>query len=170
MQAHRLKASFTGKSDALISGQANRVRIFEFLNLCDLTHCSLDHTEFQAPFIPSTVAHLPPIQSGSRVTFRGVLLVLAITHLSDKGVKYLDSDFKERVMSSTLNGIKSARKYSQHNLKTIFKLKAEQKQLPKAEQFEVRVLIQGYMNATASFMRCKSSHLLSCNLSSCIYS
>jgi hypothetical protein len=170
MQTHKPEASSIGKLDALISGQANRVCISTFLNLCDLTHHSLDHTEFEAPFIPSTVAHLPPIPSGSRVVFRGVLLVLSITHLTDKGAKFLDSDFKERITSSTLNGVKFAKKYSSYNLKSIFKLKAEQKKLPKAEQLEVRVLIQGHMNATASFMRCKLSHLFNCNLNSCIYS
>lgn len=72
------------------------------------------------------------------------------------GIEYLNSDFKERVMRSTLNGIKYARKYSSFDMKSIFESKAQQKQLPKAEQYEVRVLIQGYMNSRASFMRCQS--------------
>lgn len=123
----------------------------------DLRRRSFDRTEFKEPFVPSSVTHLAPIQSGSRVLFRGVLSVQAVTHLSDEGVEYLNGDFKERVMRSTLNGIPSARKYSSFNMKSIFELKAGQKRQPKAEQYEVRVLIQGYMNSTASFMRCKSS-------------
>ena len=63
-------------------------------------------------------------------------------------------------MRSTLNGIKYARKYSSFDMKSIFESKAEQKLLPKAEQYEVRVLIQGYMCSMASFMRCQSSTLI----------
>ncbi|KAF8274089.1 hypothetical protein EI94DRAFT_985381 [Lactarius quietus] len=112
----------------------------------------LDRTEFDERFVPSNAAHLPPIQSGFPVMFRGVLPILAVTHLSDKGIEYLDSDFKERVVRSTLNGIFSARKYSSFDMKSIFGLKGK-KQPAKAEQYEVRVLIQGYMGSRASFMR-----------------
>lgn len=121
---------------------------------------SFDRTEFKKPFVPSNVTHLAPIQIGTRVLFRGVLSVQAVTHLSDKGVEYLNGDFKERVMRSALNGIASAKKYSSFNMESIFELKAEQKRQSKAVQYEVRVLIQGYVHATASFMRCKSSALI----------
>ncbi|KAI9460587.1 hypothetical protein BJY52DRAFT_1262507 [Lactarius psammicola] len=112
-----------------------------------------DRTEFEEPFVPSNATHLPPIGSGSRVLFRGVVSIQALTHLSGKGVQYLNRDFKERVVGSVLNGIMYTRKYSSFNLESIFGLKAKQKQLPKAEQYEVKVLIQGFMRSTASFMR-----------------
>jgi hypothetical protein len=131
------------------------VRISVFPDLRALRRRSFDRTEFQEPFVPSNATHLPPIQSGSQVLFRGVLSILALTHLSDKGVQYLNRDFKERVVG--LDGIRAARKYSTFNMKSIFELKAEQKQLPKAEQFKVKVLIQGFMSSAASFMRCKLS-------------
>ena len=94
--------------------------------------------------------HLP---SGSRVMFRGVLSILALAHLSQTGIQYLDRDFKERVMGSILNGISAAKKYSNLKVKSIFELKAE----PNTKQYEVKVLIQGFMGSAASYMRCKSS-------------
>lgn len=112
-----------------------------------------DRTEFEEPFVPSNAAHLPPIQSGSRVLFRGVLSILALTHLTEKGIQYLDRDFKERITGSVMNGIWSAKKYSSSTMESIFELKTKQKQLPKAERYQVKVLIQGSMRSTASFMR-----------------
>lgn len=132
-------------------------RLRAFLYSRALRRRSFDRTEFEEPFVPSNATHLPPIEYGSRVLFRGVVSILALTHLSGKGIQYLNRDFKERVVGSGFNGIVSARKYSSSNLESIFGLKAKQKQLPKAEQYEVRVLIQGFMRSTASFMRCQSS-------------
>ncbi|KAH9044480.1 hypothetical protein EDB85DRAFT_1909713 [Lactarius pseudohatsudake] len=115
-----------------------------------------DRTEFEDPFVPLNATHLPPIESGSRVLFRGVVSIPALTHLSSNGIQYLNHDFKERVVGSVLNGIVRARKYSSFNLESVFGLKARQKKLPDAEQYQVRVLIQGFMRSTASFMRCQS--------------
>jgi hypothetical protein len=147
-----LMLSYNGKPTGCVSA---------FLSeFSDLTRRSFDRTEFKPPFVPSNVTYLAPIRTGTRVLFRGVLSVHTFTHLSEKGVEYLNGDFKERVTRTTLNGIPSAKKYLSFNMGSIFKLKAEQKQQPKAEQYDVRVLIQGYMHATASFMRCKSSTLI----------
>jgi hypothetical protein len=117
---------------------------------------SFDHTEFAGDSTPSNVAHLPPVPSGSRVYFRGVLSVHALSHLSQKGLYYLDHDFKERVTRSTLNGVQYVRKYNSLDLETVFAWKAKQKDVPEAERYNIRVLIQGYMHTTASFMRCES--------------
>ncbi|KAH8997293.1 hypothetical protein EDB92DRAFT_1941926 [Lactarius akahatsu] len=112
-----------------------------------------DRTEFEDPFVPLNATYLPPIESGSRVLFRGVVSIPAVTHLSSTGIQYLNRDFKERVVGSVLNGIVRARKYSSFSLESVFGLKAKQKKLPDAEQYQVRVLIQGFMRSTASFMR-----------------
>lgn len=120
------------------------------------TRHSFDHTEFAGDSTPSNVAHLPPVPSGSRVYFRGVLSVHAPSHLSQKGLYYLDHDFKERVTRSALNGVQYVRKYTSLDLEAVFALKAKQKDVPEAERYNIRVLIQGYMHTTASFMRCKS--------------
>ncbi|KAI9444800.1 hypothetical protein H4582DRAFT_2179797 [Lactarius indigo] len=112
-----------------------------------------DRTEFKEPLVPSNASHLPPIESGSRVLFRGVVSIPAITHLSSEGLQDLNRDFKERVVGSVLNGVRLARKYSSFNLESVFGLKAKQKRQPKAEQYEIRVLILGFVRSTASFMR-----------------
>jgi len=124
--------------------------------LLTLARHSFDHTEFDGDSTPSNVAHLPPIPSGSRVYLRGVLSVHAPSHLSQKGLRYLDHDLKERVTRSALNGVQYVRKYTSLDLETVFAWKAKQKDVPEAERYNIRVLIQGYMHTTASFMRCKS--------------
>ncbi|KAI9512594.1 hypothetical protein F5148DRAFT_1162695 [Russula earlei] len=91
-----------------------------------------DRTEFDSDSTPLNVAHLPPIPPGSRVLFRGVLSVHALSHLSDKGLSYLNNDFQQRITRSAVNG---------------------QKDVPEAEKYNIRVLVQGYMHLTASFMR-----------------
>jgi len=88
--------------------------------------------------------------------FRGVLSLQALVHLSEEGQKYIDNDFKERVMRSALNGVLGARRHSNTDLEAIFAWKAKQKNIPEAEKYDVKLLIQGYMHSTASFMRCKS--------------
>jgi hypothetical protein len=122
-----------------------------------LSHnCSFDRTEFEGHLTPSTVAHLPPIPSGSPVLFRGILSLQALVHLSEEGQKYLNHDFKERAMRSAVNGVLGARKHSHTELEAIFALKAKQKNAPEAEKYNIKLLIQGYMHSTASFMRCMS--------------
>ncbi|KAI0003682.1 hypothetical protein BJV74DRAFT_479086 [Russula compacta] len=112
-----------------------------------------DRTEFDGDSAPSNVAHLAPIQSGSRVLFRGVLSVHTLAHLSEKGVQYLNHDFKERATNSALNGVYIARRYASMDLESIFASNAKQKDILGAKKYHVRVLIQGYMHSTASFMR-----------------
>jgi len=121
-----------------------------------LAQHSFDRTDFDGDSTPSNVAHLPPIPSGSRVYFRGVLSVHTLSHLSQKGLCYLNHDFKERVTRSTLNGVQYVRKYNSLDLETVFAWKVKQKNVPEAERYNICVLIQGYMHTTASFMRCKS--------------
>jgi len=119
--------------------------------------CSFDRTEFEGDATPSNVAHLPPITSGSRVFFRGVLSIHGLAHLSKKGQEFLDNDFKERVTRSALNGVQYARKLASLDLEAIFARKAKrQMDVPEAERYNVCVLIQGYMHSAASFMRCES--------------
>jgi hypothetical protein len=120
------------------------------------TKRSFDRTEFDDDSAPSNVARLAPIQSGSRVLFRGVLSVHALAHLSEKGVQYLNHDFKERATNSALNGVYSARKHASMDLESIFASNAKQKDILGAKKSKIRVLIQGYMHSTASFMRCES--------------
>src|SRR5258708_3260085 len=115
---------------------------------------SLDRTEFDGHLTPSNVTHLPPIPSGSPVLFRGVLSLYALAHLSEEGQNYLNHDFKERVTRSAMNGVLGARKHTNTDMDAIFALKAKQKNAPGAEKYSIKVLIQGYMHSTASFMRC----------------
>jgi hypothetical protein len=115
---------------------------------------SFDHTEFDGALRPSSVIQLEPIPSGSRVLFRGVLSLLAITHLSEEGLKYLNHDFKERITRSAMNGVLAIKRHTSLDLEGIFTLRAKQKDIPDAEKYTVSVLIQGYMHSTASFMRC----------------
>lgn len=153
MQAHELKASAARKSDAFVRRQANGVRVSTFLDeFSYLRRRSLDRTEFTQASVPLSVTNLAPIPSGSRVMFRGVLLIQAVTHLSDKGVEYLTDSFRERVTRSIVNTVSSAKKYSLFSIADIFKLK-------KPEHYQVKILIQGFMSSKASFMRCKSSTL-----------
>lgn len=112
-----------------------------------------DRTEFEGHLTPSTVAHLPPIPSGSPVLFRGILSLQALVHLTEEGQKYFNHDFKERVMRSAMNGVLGARRHSNTNLEAIFARKAKQKHVPEAEKYDIKLLIQGYMHSTASFMR-----------------
>jgi hypothetical protein len=89
--------------------------------------------------------------------FRGVLSIHSLAHLSEKGQEFVNNDFKERVMRSALNGVQSARKLASLDLEAIFVQKAKrQTDVPEAERYNVRVLIQGFMRSTASFMRCES--------------
>ncbi len=117
---------------------------------------SFDRTEFEGNLTPSNAAHLPPIPSGSPVLFRGVLSLHALAHLSEEGQKHLKHDFKERVTRSAVNGVLGPRKHTNTNLEVIFALKAKQRNVPEAEKYNIRVLIQGHMHSTASFMRCTS--------------
>ena len=105
---------------------------------------------------PSIAAHMPPIPSGSPVLFRGILLLHALAYLSEEGQSYLDDDFKDRVLQSVMNGVQGMKKHSSTDMETIFALKAKQKYSPEDEKYNVKVLIQGYMHSTASFLRCKS--------------
>jgi hypothetical protein len=105
---------------------------------------------------PSNVAHLPPIPSGSPVLFRGILSLHTLAHLSEEGQKSLNHAFKERVMRSAMNGVLGAKKHTNTGMEAIFALKAKQKNAPEAETYSVKLLIQGYMHSTASFMRCMS--------------
>jgi hypothetical protein len=105
---------------------------------------------------PFTVAHLPPIPSGSPVLFRGILSLQALSHLSEEGKNHLSHDFKERAMRSTINGVVGAKKHTNTDMAAIFTLKAKQKNAPEAEKYDIKLLIQGYMHSTASFMRCMS--------------
>jgi hypothetical protein len=100
--------------------------------------------------------HLPPIPSGSSVLFRGILSLQTLVHLSEEGQRYLNHDFKERVMRSAMNGVLGARRHSNTDMEAIFGLKAKQKNAPEAEKYDIKLLIQGYMHSTASFMRCMS--------------
>lgn len=100
--------------------------------------------------------HLAPIQNGSPVLFRGVLSILALGHLSERGIQYLSHDFQERVTRSTMNGVQSTRQYQSFDLEALFALKSKQKDVPEAEQLKIKVIIQGYMHSMASFMRCES--------------
>jgi hypothetical protein len=100
--------------------------------------------------------HMAPVQSGSLVLFRGVLSVLALSHLSERGIHYLSCDFQERVTRSALNGVQYVRPFMSLGLEALFALKAKQKDVPEAKQFKIKVIIQGHMHSMASFMRCKS--------------
>jgi hypothetical protein len=117
---------------------------------------SFDHTEFEGYLTPSNVAHLPPISSGSPVLFRGTLPLHVLAHLSEEGQNFLNHALKERVIRSAMNGVLGARRHTSTNIETIFALKAKQKNIPEAEKYYIKVLIQGYMHSTASFMRCMS--------------
>jgi hypothetical protein len=55
-----------------------------------------------------------------------------------------------------MNGVLGARRHTSTNMEAIFALKAKQKNAPEAEKYNIKVLIQGYMHSTASFMRCMS--------------
>lgn len=105
---------------------------------------------------PSNVAHLPPISSGSLVLFRGILSLQTFSQLSEEGKAHLDEDFKERAMRSAINGVLGAKKHANLDMVAIFALKSKQKNTPEAEKYNIRLLIQGYMHSTASFMRCMS--------------
>jgi hypothetical protein len=74
-----------------------------------LTHKhSFDRTEFDGDYTPVNVSHLAPIPSGSRVLFRGTLLINSLSHLSEKGLQYLNHDFRMRIKRSAMNGVLSA--------------------------------------------------------------
>jgi len=92
-----------------------------------------------------------------------VLSVHLLAHLSNKGQDYLNSDLQERVTKSVLNGVQLARKYTTLDVETIFAWKAKQKDVPKSERYNIRILIQGYMHLTVSFMRCKFQVLIWCD-------
>ena len=92
--------------------------------------------------------------SGARVLFRAVLSI-ELAHLSENGLRYISNDLQQRVTRSVLNGVQLARRYTSLDVESIFAWKAKQKDVPKSERYNVRVLIQGYMHSTASFMRCK---------------
>jgi hypothetical protein len=93
--------------------------------------------------------------------FRGILSLQALVHLSEEGQKYFNHDFKERAMRSAMNGVLGTKKHCNTDLETIFALKAKQKNAPEAEKYDIKLLIQGYMHSTASFMRCMSVILFS---------
>lgn len=59
-------------------------------------------------------------------------------------------------MGSVSNGVRDAKKYLGFDMKSILELNADRKQPPKAKHYEVKVLIQGFMDLMASFMRCQS--------------
>jgi hypothetical protein len=98
--------------------------------------------------------HLEPIQSGSPVLFRGVLSILTLSHLSKKGIQYINHAFQNRITESDLG--KRAKQYRSLDVEALFALKAEQKGVPEVERFKIDVIIQGIIHSTASFMRCKS--------------
>lgn len=60
-------------------------------------------------------------------------------------------------MLSIMNGAQGANRHTNTSMEAIFALKAKQKDAPEAEKYSVKLLIQGYMHSTASFMRCMSS-------------
>jgi hypothetical protein len=102
--------------------------------------------------------HLAPIQSGSPVLFRGVLSILNLSHLSEKGIQYINHALQERITGSYL-GVPLAKSHSRHrslDVEALFALKAEQRGVPEVEKLKIDVIIQGIMHSTASFMRCKS--------------
>src|SRR6266481_5867329 len=106
-----------------------------------LTHnCSFDRTEFEGNSTPVTVAHLPPIPSGSPVLFRGILSLEALSHLSEEGQKHLSHDFQERAMQSAINGVLGAKKHSNTDMAAIFTLKAKQKDVPETEKYNIKLL------------------------------
>jgi hypothetical protein len=55
-----------------------------------------------------------------------------------------------------MNGTLGARRLSNTDIEAIFALKAKQKNAPEDEKYDIKLLIQGYMHSTASFMRCMS--------------
>jgi hypothetical protein len=157
VQIRALEASAPRGVPIGLQQRANWVRITGSPKRAAFSHkCSFDRTEFDGDLTPSNVTHLPPILSGAHVLFRAVLSVHLFSHLSEKGRQYLNQDIQERVTRSVLNGVQFARKYTSLDVETIFAWKAKQKDVPKSERYNIRVLIQGYMDSTASFMRCKS--------------
>jgi hypothetical protein len=88
--------------------------------------------------------------------FRGILSLQALAHLSEEGQKCLNHAFKERAMQSAINGVLGAKKHTNTDIEAIFTLKAKQKNAPEAEKYNIKLLVQGYMHSTASFMRCMS--------------
>jgi hypothetical protein len=90
--------------------------------------------------------------------FRGTLSLFAFAHLSEEGIKYLNHDLKERITLSAMNGVLAIKRHTglSLDLEAVFTLRGKQKNIPEVEKYNVRVLIQGYMHSTASFLRCKS--------------
>ncbi|KAI0296196.1 hypothetical protein BC826DRAFT_246526 [Russula brevipes] len=112
-----------------------------------------DRTEFDGDYTPVNVKHLAPIPSGSRVLFRGTLLIHSLSHLSEKGLQYLNHDFRMRIKRSAMNGVLSAGKYASLDVESIFSLRAKQKNNSEDQKHGIHVLVQGYMHSTASFLR-----------------
>jgi len=55
-------------------------------------------------------------------------------------------------MQSALNGVLGAKRHSNTDVEAIFAQKAKQKNVTEAEKYNVKLLIQGYIHSTASFM------------------
>lgn len=60
-----------------------------------------------------------------------------------------------------MNGVLGAKKHTHTDMEAIFALKTKRRGAPEAEKYTIKVLIQGYMHSTASFMRCMSMISLS---------
>ena len=127
-----------------------------FSNWKFLIHFRFDLIDFDGDLVPSNARHLTPIPSGAPVLFRGVLSILALSHLSESGIRYLNRDFWNRALGFALNGVPSAKHYRDIGLEDLFALKAKQKDVPEFENLQIKVIIQGRVNSMASFMRCKS--------------
>ncbi|KAI0308209.1 hypothetical protein B0F90DRAFT_1813513 [Multifurca ochricompacta] len=140
-------------SDKCKSVPSKLLLLDDFMLACNDQPTGFDRTEFEGDLTPQNAVHLSPIHSGSRVFFRGVLSILAIAHLSEEGIEYLNREFQERVTRLPMNGVQAVRRYMSFDMPSLFALKAKQKDVPEAEQYKIKVLIQGHMHSTASFMR-----------------
>ena len=47
-------------------------------------------------------------------------------------------------MQSAINGVLGAKKHTDTDIEAIFTLKAKQKNAPKAEKYNIKLLVQGY--------------------------
>jgi hypothetical protein len=83
------------------------------------------------------------------------VLSIQLPHLSESGLRYINDDLHQRVSRSRTDGVQLAQRYTSLDVETIFAWRAKQKDIPESERYNVRILIQGYMNLKVGFMICK---------------
>jgi hypothetical protein len=83
------------------------------------------------------------------------VLFIQLAHLSESGHWYINDDLHQRVTKLHIDRVHLAQRHTFLDVGTIFAWKVKQKDVSKSKRYNVRVLIQSYMNLKVGFMICK---------------